>query len=116
MAGTQERLHGCAVEVELARHQVAFHDKKADVEPEVWNRFGLALPWHWPGTGAWSRRKDLPDRPGRPVPDGLRALVEQLVRQNRRSGYRRIQSELSKRFTKPLAPPVSMISWPTCTG
>ena len=35
------------------------------------------------------------DTPGRPpVPDKVRALVEQLARQNPRSGYRRIQDEL----------------------
>jgi hypothetical protein len=38
---------------------------------------------------------DLPGHTGRPpVPDGVRALVEQWARQNPRWGYRRIQGEL----------------------
>jgi len=54
-----------------------------------------------PGTLlAWHRRMvrkkwTYPKAPGRPpVPDGVRALVEQLAEQNPRWGYRRIQGEL----------------------
>jgi len=54
-----------------------------------------------PGTlSAWHRRLvrkkwTYPEAPGRPpVPAGVRALVEQLARQNPRWGYKRIQGEL----------------------
>jgi putative transposase len=55
-----------------------------------------------PGTlMAWHRRlvsgkRAYPSAPGRPpVPAGVRALVEELARQNSRWGYRRIQGELA---------------------
>ena len=49
----------------------------------AWHRRLLKKKWSYPGT---------PGRP--PVPDEVRALVEQSARENPRWGYRRIQGEL----------------------
>jgi hypothetical protein len=54
---------------------------------------GTLLAWH----RLLIRKKwTCPNAPGRPsVPDEVRALVEELARQNPRWGYRRIQGELA---------------------
>lgn len=51
------------------------------------------LAWHWRlVTKKWT----YPNVPGRPpVPDRVRALVEQMARQNPRWGYQRIQAQAS---------------------
>jgi len=53
---------------------------------------GTVLAWH---QCLVKKKWTYPNMPGRPsVPDEVRALVEQLARQNPRWGYRRIQGEL----------------------